>query len=237
MIRQAITLALAGAALAAPAPASAAALPADPVPSARSAWTARVLAPAEARQHPGRGPVLQLAGVRAPFWGGPNVLLVLDARTVGGIDYVKVLLKRMPAGTAGWIRADRARLSRTTRRIVVDLSARTIAVQDGGRTRFSARVVVGKPSTPTPRGQFAIDAPVDQPRGSELGPRILAISAYSRALARYQGGLPQVAFHAYEKLGAPLGSASSHGCVRMAEATLRRLLRLAPRGTPVRIRG
>jgi lipoprotein-anchoring transpeptidase ErfK/SrfK len=150
--------------------------------------------------------------------------------------YLKVLLKRMPAESAGWVRADRVKLSRTTRRIVVDLSERTISVQDGGRTRFSARVVVGKPSTPTPRGQFAIDAPVDQPRGSELGRRILAMSANSRALARYQGGIPQVAFHAYEKLGAPLGTASSHGCVRMAQAVLSRLLEWAPRGTPVRIR-
>ena len=69
-----------------------------------------------------------------------------------------------------------------------------------------------------------------------LGPRVLAMAAYSRALARYQGGIPQVAFHAYEKLGAPLGTASSHGCVRIPQAKLTRLLRLAPRGTPVLIR-
>ena len=69
-----------------------------------------------------------------------------------------------------------------------------------------------------------------------LGPRVLAMAAYSRALARYQGGIPQVAFHAYEKLGAPLGAAASHGCVRIPQAKLTRLLTLAPRGTPILIR-
>jgi lipoprotein-anchoring transpeptidase ErfK/SrfK len=98
------------------------------------------------------------------------------------------------------------------------------------------RVVIGAPATPTPTGQFAVDAAVDQPRGSVLGPRVLALTAYSRALARYQGGLPQVAFHGYERLRAPLGAAASHGCVRMRQATLTTLLRLLDRGTPVLIR-
>jgi lipoprotein-anchoring transpeptidase ErfK/SrfK len=212
------------------------ALPAHPQPTAVHAYDATVLEPAGATVHAGRGAIRQVVGVHAPYWGGPNVLLVLDARTVDGVDYVKVLLKRMPAETAGWVAADHVRLAQTTRRVVVDLSDRRMYVQDGGRTRWSARVVVGKPSTPTPRGQFAVDAPVDQPASSELGRRILAISAYSRALARYQGGIPQVAFHAYEKLGAPLGTASSHGCIRMATGSLTRLRKWATRGTPVLIK-
>ena len=212
------------------------ALPAHPQPTAVAAYDATVLKPAGATVHAGRGAIRQVVGVHAPYWGGPNVLLVLDARTVGGVDYVKVLLKRMPAETAGWVPADHLTLTKTTRRVVVDLSDRRMYVQDGGRTRWSARVVVGKPSTPTPRGQFAVDAPVDQPASSDLGRRILAISAYSRALARYQGGIPQVAFHAYEKLGAPLGTASSHGCIRMATSSLTRLRKWATRGTPVLIK-
>ena len=79
-----------------------------------------------------------------------------------------------------------------------------------------ARVIVGAPATPTPTGLFAVDAPVDLPGGNELGRRILAITAYSRKLARYQGGIPQIAFHEYEQLGAPLGVAASHGCIRMS---------------------
>lgn len=211
-------------------------VPAHPRPTARSAYTARVTAPTVARREPGTGRTLGTVGTRAPFWGGPNVLLVQDARVVDGRAYVKVLLKRMPAGASGWIRADRVKLARTFRRVVVDLSDRTVTLQSHGRTRFRARVIVGAKKTPTPTGLFAADAPVDLPGGNELGRRILAITAYSRALARYQGGIPQIAFHEYEQLGAPLGTAASHGCVRMARATLAKLRREVPRGTPVLIR-
>jgi lipoprotein-anchoring transpeptidase ErfK/SrfK len=205
-------------------------------PGAKSAWTARVIAPVDATSKPGAGRSLQYLERKAPYWGGPNVLLVLGSRRVDDVDYVKVLLKRMPAGQAGWIPAENVKLARTTRRVVVDLSSRTVTIRDRGRALVRARAVIGAPSTPTPTGLFAVDAPVDQPAAARLGRRILAIAAYSRALARYQGGIPQTAFHAYEQLGAPLGAAASHGCVRVAQKTLNRLLELAPRGTPVLIR-
>jgi lipoprotein-anchoring transpeptidase ErfK/SrfK len=234
-LRAACALALT-CAVAFPAAAHAVELPAHPQPGAKSAWTAQVVTPVDATKHPGEGAILQFLGRNAPYWGGPNVLLVLDAKTVDEVDYVKVLLKRMPAGLGGWIPAENVKLARTTRRVVVDLSSRTVTIRDSGKMLLRARAVIGAAATPTPSGQFAIDAPVDQPRGSVLGRRILAIAAYSRALARYQGGIPQTAFHAYEKLGDPLGKAASHGCVRVAQHTLDALLRLAPRGTPVLIR-
>lgn len=205
-------------------------------PGSKSAWLARVITPVNATERPGAGRRLQLLERSTPHWGGSNVLLVLDARTADGVEYVKVLLKRMPAGSAGWIPAQTVALSRTRRTVVVDLSARTIVVRDRGKAILRERVVIGARSTPTPTGQFAVDAPVEQPRGSELGPRVVALAAYSRALARYQGGVPQVAFHASERLGAPLGAAASHGCIRMRQATVLRLARLLARGTPVRIR-
>jgi lipoprotein-anchoring transpeptidase ErfK/SrfK len=223
-------------AVAFPAAAHAVELPANPKPGAKSAWTARVLTPAAATARPGQGATLQRVGRQAPYWGGPNLLLVLDAKRVHDVDYVKVLLKRMPAGLAGWVPADSVKLARTTRRVVVDLSARTVTIRDAGKALVRARAVIGAPSTPTPAGLFAVDAPVDQPASAHLGRRILAIAAYSRALARYQGGIPQTAFHAYEQLGAPLGAAASHGCVRVSQRTLNRLLKLAPRGTPVLVR-
>jgi lipoprotein-anchoring transpeptidase ErfK/SrfK len=219
-----------------PAAAHAAELPPRPKPGAKSAWTARVLTPVDATKSPGEGATLQRVGRQAQYWGGPNVLLVLDAKRVGDVDYVKVLLKRMPAGLAGWVPAEDVELARTTRRVVVDLSSRTVTIRDRGKALVRARAVIGAPSTPTPAGLFAVDAPVDQPASAHLGRRILAIAAYSRALARYQGGIPQTAFHAYEQLGAPLGTADSHGCVRVARTTLDKLLELAPRGTPVLIR-
>src|SRR5689334_22184322 len=98
-----------------PAAAHAVELPQHPEPGAKSAWTARVLTPVDATKRPGGRATLQRVGRRAPYWGGRNVLLVLDARRVGDVDYVKVLLKRMPAGLAGWVPADDVEVARTTR--------------------------------------------------------------------------------------------------------------------------
>ncbi|MDW5598445.1 L,D-transpeptidase, partial [Conexibacter stalactiti] len=206
-------------------------------PTAREAWTARIVEPVAARSAPrADAAAMRQIGTVAPFWGGPNVLLVLGSRTVGGERWLDVLLKGMPAGSHGWIPARAALLARTDRRIVVDLSERTLVFQRAGRTRLSTSVVVGAPVSPTPVGQFAVDAVAEEPPGSVLGPRVLALVAYSRTLAHYQGGIPQAAVHASDQLGDPLGTAASHGCVRAPQTVVNRLLSLAPRGTPVLIR-
>lgn len=206
-------------------------------PTAELAWTARVDYPVVATSAPGGGRPIATVGTRAPYWGGPNVLLVTaPPRHVDGATFLRVRLKTMPAGAAGWIAADAVTLAPTRRRIVVDLSRRQVTLTIRGRRVVSSRVVVGAASTPTPTGLFAVDAAVSQHPELRLGRRVLALVAYSRALARYQGGIPQVALHAYEQLGAPLGAAASHGCVRMPERVVEALIRHAPRGTPVVIR-
>ncbi|MDR9370175.1 L,D-transpeptidase, partial [Conexibacter sp. JD483] len=205
-------------------------------PTARAAWTARIAEAVAARAQPReQARAVRWLSPQAPYWGGPEVLLVLGSREVDGELWLDLLVKGMPAGSHGWIPASAARLARTDRRIVVDLSERSLVFQRGGRTQLRTRVVVGAPATPTPVGQFAVDAIAPEPRGSLLGPRVLALVAYSRALARYQGGIPQAAIHASELIGDPLGTAVSHGCVRAPQALVNRLLTLAPRGTPVLI--
>lgn len=211
-------------------------LPAVHAPTVRSAWTARIVEPVVARAKPDpRARAVRSLGTRAQWWGGPEVLLVLGARTVAGELWLDVLVKGMPAGSHGWIPLKAALVSRTDRRIVVDISARTVVFQRAGRTALRSRVVVGARATPTPTGQFAIDATPAVPRSAKLGPRVLAVVAYSRTLAEYDGGLPQTAIHAAEYLGDPLGTAASHGCVRAPQAVVNKLLKLAPRGTPVLI--
>lgn len=205
-------------------------------PTPRAAWTAQITrtVPARAKPDPGARVVRRL-GTRAQWWGGPEVLLVLGARTVRDELWLDVLVKGMPAGSHGWIPASAARLTRTDRRIVVDLSERTLVFQRAGRTRLRTRVVIGAGATPTPIGQFAVDATPAVPRSAKLGPRVLAVVAYSRTLTEYDGGLPQTAIHASDYLGSPLGSAESHGCVRAPQGVVNQLLKLAPRGTPVLI--
>ena len=102
---------------------------------------------------------------------------------------------------------------------------------------MTTRTVVGKRSTPTPRGQFAIYERADSPRGSNIGPFALHLTAFSDVLHSYDGGPGRIAIHGRSGslLADPLGSAASHGCIRMSNSTLWRLAKFATPGTPVSI--
>jgi lipoprotein-anchoring transpeptidase ErfK/SrfK len=209
-------------------------------PTAKLAWTAKLTYPTAARSAPRRG-AREIAQVTptAAWDGGPVGLLVLGAkRDEAGRLWVRVQLPERPNGRAGWIDADYARLSPTPWRIVVDRARRRATAFRSGRRVRSWRVVVGKPSTPTPRGLFAVYERVRQLPGSELGPWVLHLTAHSNTLLNYGGGPGRVALHgrAGPLLADPLGSARSHGCIRMQNQIVRWLAaRLRP-GTPVEIR-
>jgi lipoprotein-anchoring transpeptidase ErfK/SrfK len=175
----------------------------------------------------------------AAWDGGPVGLLVLAARRDdAGHLWVRVQLPERPNGRAGWIDADYAKLSRTPWRIVIDRARRRATAFRSGRRMRSWRVVVGKPSTPTPRGLFAVYERVRQSSGSELGPWVLQLTAHSNTLLNYGGGPGRVALHGRSGplLADPLGSARSHGCIRMQNRIVSWLAARARPGTPVEIR-
>jgi lipoprotein-anchoring transpeptidase ErfK/SrfK len=97
--------------------------------------------------------------------------------------------------------------------------------------------VVGAPITPTPHGLFAIDERIPQ-FGGELGPWALHLTAHSQVLEDYGGGKGRVAIHGRSGalLADPLGSARSHGCIRIDNAAVSWLAGRAIEGTPVVIR-
>jgi hypothetical protein len=171
-------------------------------------------------------------------WGGGMVqYLVLRSALLDGRRWLEVRLPERPNTDAGWIRADITRISTTPWRIEIATSTATVTVERSGRPVDSFAAVVGKASTPTPRGLFAIDEPIRQPAGSELGPWALFLTAHSRVLDDYGGGPGRIAIHgrAGPLLADPLGSHASHGCIRIANARVRRLARIAVDGTPVEI--
>jgi lipoprotein-anchoring transpeptidase ErfK/SrfK len=78
--------------------------------------------------------------------------------------------------------------------------------------------------------------PQPDPRGF-LGPWALLVTAFSSTLTSYGGGPGQVALHGRDgaSLADPLGSARSHGCIRIPNVAIRLLARVAREGTPVEI--
>lgn len=208
-------------------------------PTARVAWTARIVAPIPVRAAPAAA--ARRTGRLSPVarWNGGIVrLLVLESRAEGERLWLRVALPDRPNGRSGWIDADATRLAPVRWRVEVNVAARRASAFHDGRRVRSWRVVVGRPSTPTPRGLFAVYERVRQPAGSELGPYALHLTAHSDVLFDYGGGKGRVALHgrAGPLLADPLGSASSHGCVRMDSSVVTWLAARAGPGTPVRVR-
>jgi lipoprotein-anchoring transpeptidase ErfK/SrfK len=163
---------------------------------------------------------------------------VLDSLKLDGRLWQKVQLPVRPNGAAGWIPAERARVTSTPWRVQVSLRRRTVSVLRGGRVvrRFGA--VIGAPGTPTPTGRFAVSEPIPQANaGGFIGPWALHLTAFSDVLDDFGGGPGRIAIHGRggASLRDPLGTARSHGCVRVDNAQVRFLARVAVPGTPVRI--
>jgi len=99
----------------------------------------------------------------------------------------------------------------------------------------SFAAIVGKPSTPSPRGRFFVEESIDMPPGAAGGPFALATSARSNVLQEFAGGPGQIGIHGIENLGGTPGTAVSHGCVRLPNGAIRWLVvRIRP-GVPVTI--
>ena len=188
-----------------------------------------------ATSRPGEGSIIGRPGDENPFFGGPNALLVLGAAQVDGRSYVRVLLPRRPNERSGWVDAAAVDLTTTPWRLVVDRGRRRVQLLRAGTVVARTRAVVGARSTPTPIGTFAVSAHVRLPAGSPLGRQALAINAFSTALRTFDGGLPIAAIHPFEHLAGRLGTAASHGCVRVPVRFVRRLAAV-PRGAPVQIK-
>jgi lipoprotein-anchoring transpeptidase ErfK/SrfK len=122
-------------------------------------------------------------------------------------------------------------------RLVVDTARRRLVVYRDGRALRTVRAVVGKPSTPTPRGEFFVEEAIALRPGDVGAPYALALSARSTVLQEFDGGPGQIALHGLTNVGGTLGTAVSHGCVRLADATMRWLVgRIGP-GVTVTIEG
>jgi len=209
-------------------------------PGPAIAWTAQLVAPVAALSAPVTGRLVDRQPAVTGWSGGPVRLLVLASR-LGSDDqlWLRVLLPVRPNGTSAWIPAASAALSTTSWRIAISTERRTVAVFHEGDRLRTFRAVVGARATPTPHGRFALYERVSfsDPDGF-YGPWALHLTALSNVLKAYDGGPGRVAIHGRggTSLRDPLGSARSHGCVRIDNAAIRFLAAHVPDGSPVDIR-
>jgi lipoprotein-anchoring transpeptidase ErfK/SrfK len=211
-----------------------------PAPAAVAAdqRLALLLSPHAAHRAPRAGsPLLTSIAPRRPITGEATALPVLAAATSpSGVRWLRVRLPGRPNGASGWIAQQGTHTLLTGWRLTVSLAARTVTVfRHGARVR-SFHAVVGKPSTPTPPGNFFVEETLRMSPGEPGGPFALALSARSDALQEFEGGPGQIALHGRDLLGGTLGAAESHGCVRLGTAAISWLARRIGPGVPVSIR-
>jgi len=201
----------------------------------RVAYFALVKSRARAYRAPARRPFAAFGRTNVNDF--PTVLGVLGA-VLGPIcrpAWYRVQLPMRPNGVLGYVRARDVALGTVRTRVVVDLSERRVTLLRDGRRVLQAAAAVGAPATPTPTGRFYVNQLLltDDPSGP-FGPGAIGISAFSEVLRDLPQGGP-IAIHG---TNAPwsVGRAVSHGCVRLANGVLKRLLAATPAGTPVIIR-
>jgi L,D-transpeptidase catalytic domain len=163
-------------------------------------------------------------------------LLVLAARDIDGQRWLKV---RLPAWfshgmPSGWLNAKHAKLRVNRWRVEVSRAQGTLKILHNGRVVRSAHVGTGTDSTPTPRG---LNATYDHWRSTAavLGDWTVSLTTSSPQVPVFDGQQAVVAIHGWHAGGGGSG-AVSHGCVRVADDSLMRMVALKlPVGTPVQV--
>jgi lipoprotein-anchoring transpeptidase ErfK/SrfK len=169
--------------------------------------------------------------------GVPTVFAVFGARLDRHCraSWYHVQLPIRPNGATGWVRATSV-IERTLHvRIVVDLSLRRVTLYRGAKPLLVATAAIGSSATPTPTGRYFVNQKLVAPDPlGPFGPAALGISAFSPVLTDWAQGGP-IAIHGTNQAEL-LGSAVSHGCIRVPNDVVEQLWRLVPTGTPVLIR-
>jgi hypothetical protein len=116
-----------------------------------------------------------------------TILPVLgQATSADGRHWVHVRLPGRPSGHKGWIAASRTRPATTGWYISVSLSARRVTVHRDGRVERRFKALVGKASTPTPRGHFFVEEALALSSRAAGGPLTRAAGAGMRTTASKQ---------------------------------------------------
>ena len=169
--------------------------------------------------------VLPLLGQSIDATGGSWLQVRLPGRTLKG---------RTPPAS-GWISAANTRMSATDWHLVVNRGARSVVVYHNGQKLRTYKAIVGKRSTPTPHRRV-LRRGEREAAGERAGaPFALATSARSKVFQEFEGGPGQIALHGLSNVGGTLGTAVSHGCVRLANRSITWLAKRIKPGDPVTI--
>lgn len=161
--------------------------------------------------------------------GAPQVFL-LEERVREG--WFRALLPVRPNGTTGYLPADSLDVTITPYRLEVDRASfeLTLYKADGVVEIFPVGVGTGK--TPTPVGTFYLASLLEPPEPDTIyGSFAYGLSAHSETLDDWaDGGV--VGLHGTNDPSS-VGRSASHGCIRMRNRDIKKLVRILPLGAPI----
>lgn len=155
--------------------------------------------------------------------------------TRDGRYWLRVQLPVLPNGSSGWIPRDAVEsFESVDTHLVVDRARLRATLFRRGRPIFSSIIGVGEPRWPTPPGRFYVRERLTGFTDPIYGALAFGTNGRSSVLTDWPGG----GFIGIHGTNQPqiLPGRVSHGCVRLPNASIRRLDRLMRIGTPVTIR-
>ena len=164
----------------------------------------------------------------------PLVFLVTQERPP---LWLEVLLPVRPNGSKGWIKATDVKLTEHDYRITIRLGVHRITVTKGPEAVVVAPIGVGTAKTPTPGGIYYTKELLRPPSPDGVyGPYAYGLSGFSNELTTFDGGDGVIGIHGTNEPSA-LGKDVSHGCIRMPNADIVKLVEQVrlPLGVPVEI--
>jgi hypothetical protein len=167
--------------------------------------------------------------------GTHNIVLVLKEMDITANKvWYQVRLPILPNNSVGWVQADAlGALFQVNTHLYVDRAHFRLTLKKNGKTIFTSIVGVGKTIWPTPTGQFYIRDKLTNFNDEFYGPLAFGTSARSATLTDWPGG-GFVGVHGTNEPGILPGRVS-HGCIRLPNASILKLGRLMPVGTPLTI--
>ncbi|MET3767848.1 lipoprotein-anchoring transpeptidase ErfK/SrfK [Marisediminicola sp. UYEF4] len=161
--------------------------------------------------------------------GAPLTFLLVEDRG----DWLRVALAQRPNGSMGWIRASEVSLARLEYSLVVSTAENTLSVYRNDELVEAYPAATGTGGTPTPLGSFYLTELLE-PTNAGYGPFAFGLSAFSDVLTSFGGGPGQIGLHGTEDT-ASIGTAVSHGCIRLSNEVITALAQVLPLGTPITI--
>lgn len=166
--------------------------------------------------------------------GAEQVFPLVEQGYRHGRVWYRALLPIRPNGSAAWIPGSAIDLGRSDFRLRVDLDRFRLALFERCRRVAVYPIGVGTQDTPTPTGTFFLNSLLRPPgSGSVYGVLAFGLSAYSDVITTWEGG-GIVGLHGTNDPSS-IGSAASHGCIRLQNHAIRQLARTVPLGTLVEI--